>query len=341
MAEPFVFSFCPGAGGRLETMIMIDLDARCPLCRQPALQRFYHSTPFHPFTLVHFDRLADEAALKAGFSCEQCATSVGSADILRSALTYAFADDAGQIRRINHLDDGSTTYLLTPRHRLDPQALPLWEPDPDDDGPQIHRRSLTESDLKTTFERPFNLKLAWRDLGDQALEQSTPSIATPTPHLVIGIAPDRALLDQHLTRRADAHFSHTHSLELIPLSIDRPWSPSIPTPTARGGRWPTFLSPPVVDALRQDKLFAAALVDPQPAVAMVERTLTTARLHFQSSSSALPDFSSITAPGTDRSVGDLSTRSILHRAVDSGMTPGAAARLGAEELVAYLLDLWT
>ncbi len=342
MAEPFVFSFCPGAGGRLEAMFMVDLDARCPLCRQPALQRFYHSTPFHSFTLVDFDRLADHAPLKAGFACEQCDTPVGSADIRRSALTFAFADDAGQIRRIDDLHKQTTTYLLTPEHRLDPQALPVWTPDPDD---ARHRLldDLREPDIQRHFGRPFNLKLAWRDLGDRALSSTTPIVDAPSPNLLIGFGPDRKSLHQALRQRAENHFMDGDSdlHRLLKLQQQCPWTPPITGATSRGGRWPTFLSPPVIDAIDQDQLLGAAIVDISAAINAIERTLNTAHLSFERSDSPWPTFQSIQAPRGDRPPISLSTSTIAHRAVDTGLSPATAARLSAEEIVATLLDLWT
>ena len=347
MAEPFVFHFRAGPKRRPEVMYMLDLDCRCPLCFHEQVQRFYHSTSFHELTLVGLDELADSGALKAGYRCENCGEAVGSVDVRNTVLTYGFADDAGLLRIFHDLKARRRRYEVTACRRLDPQEQPRWGADPDFHSHDHHvLEELREPDVERLLNRPFNPKLAVRDALESALDDGT-------TERILRISPDMWLLisrgdtspDEIIKNRGDDDLlraGEEDSLQTIDLLDSAPnATPLGQDPTKLPGRWGTWLPDAIVDALRYDDLSALFFVDPENAIAVVERTFEVARVDYTRQES-VDDlrFVDLTTPTEILFPRELSTANILRRAVFTGLTPGESARLSAEEVVGALLDVW-
>lgn len=166
MAEPFVFRFAPGEHGEPEVMYVADVRCECGLCGHVQMQRFYHSTPFHPLTLDGLVVLARRVHRAAGYDCENCGEHVGAEHVSDAALTYGCPDDAGLIRIfIEQPNDAEPKliYELVADRRLDPQALPGWAPSTERG---VVYTKLTEELVERELGRAFNPKLLWIELFD-------------------------------------------------------------------------------------------------------------------------------------------------------------------------------
>ncbi len=347
MAEPFVFHFRSGPGARPEVLYILDLDCQCPLCGHEQFQRFYHSTPFHSLTLVGLDELADRAPLKAGYKCENCGDAVGANDVRHSVLAYGFCDDAGIIRIFDDLVDNKRTYEITARHRLDPQAQPRWKPDPD-----AHRRDhfvvddLRESHVTSLLERPFNAKLDIRDALEAALEEPSGSRSTRICPDMWLVASDSLVSASEVVEVCeDSEFANAYAaddLEAFELVDSEPVGLVTHDDAASiVGRWSTWLPEATVEALREHELRAVAFLRRSVAIEIIERTFEVARLDYRRvESDGDLRFEAITTPTEVVYHGELSTTAVLSRAVFTGLTPGEAARLTAEEIVGELLQVW-
>lgn len=346
MTEPFVFHFKPGPQGRIEAMYMLDLDCACGLCGHEQLQRFYHSTPFHELTVPTLEQLADSAALKAGYECENCGEAVGADEVRHSCLTFGFADDAGIIRIFDDLSEQARSVELTARRRLDPQAMPRWSADPEAHG-EGHWvvDELDERTVRRRLGRPINAKLAWRDFLSERLEaDSTAGWTRIATGLWAVAAPDveaaREVADgiddeQFQRTREDGELAAAELDDAVPDGL-----PTHPSPTTLEGAWQTWLPEPVVDALEADRLCAVAHVDRRPVVETIERTFEVGRLDWETRTDDGIVYADLTTP-TDTTFDEpLPVESVVRRAVHTGLTPGEAARLTAEEIVGTLMQVW-
>ncbi len=335
MTEPFVFHFTPGAGGCPEVMYILDLDCRCGLCRHEQFQRFYHSTPFHELTIPGLERLVDNGTLKAGYRCENCGEAVGASDVRNVCLIYGFSDDAGVIRIFDDLETGRRRHELTGHRRLDPQTVPRWSADADafsSDHRVIDR--LDESTVEEMFDRPFNVKLAWRDLTTEWLAGDRHGATTVRigPHLRAIVAADEGAVSGET---AD-------DWELIGLDETDPLNlVDHRDPTQLCGRWRRWLPDEVTRAVDAGDIWIGARISKTPVVDVIERTFATGRLDVERRDvDGDIVFTDIVTPTDVASDREVSVASVLRRAVYTGLTPGEAARLSAEELVGRLMDVW-
>lgn len=340
MPEPFVFHFKPGPGGRPEILYMLDLDCQCGLCGHEQFQRFYHSTPFHSLTLPGLEDLLSRGPLKAGYECENCGDAVGANQVRNAALIYGFCDDSGVLRVFEDLQKGRRRWESTARRRLDPQVIPRWSADPEafaDD----HRVAddLDESDIEQLFGRPFNIKIAIRDLLDQW--DGSPLRARLCDGFYIVIAADQptaqtiAVDDERGDERGDEN--------LVALSLHDSRPDGLPThsdPSQMVGRWATWLPDEIVDAISHGDIWIEVYLSATAAVDVIERTFEVGRLSFDRREQDGGIYGEITTPRGAAFDGELSVLSVLRRAAFTGITPGEAARLSAEEIVADLLGLW-
>lgn len=346
MAEPFVFYFQPDASGRPEILYILDLDCRCHLCGHEQFQRFYHSTPFHELTLDDLDVLAEDGHLKADYECENCGESVGPQEVRRSALTFGFADETGLIHiYVDHLED-QKSYELVPRRRLDPQAVPRWWPDP----ANAPRNTLITSELddeilEDHLGRPFNVKLAWTDLLEDFLDDPEGgAFSNFGPHLWAAIDHSEEAAGELAQEIDDDDFWDAFdAARLAIISLHDSIPDGLAThkhPQSLDGRWQTWLPDTVLNAIDQHDLWADAYLSRNAAIKAVTRAFKVARLNFTlQHTEADTFFIEITTPtGTVFGQG-LTLSSILRRAVYTGITPGEAGRLTAEEILWLLLDI--
>ncbi|MEM1347313.1 MAG: hypothetical protein AAGI01_02070 [Myxococcota bacterium] len=340
MAEPFVFHFSPGPSGRPRVLYIVDLDCACGLCGHPQLQRFYHAAPFHPFTLGRFLDLIATAPFKADGECEQCGSAVHADHVLRWAVRYGFTDDAGEVVGYASLDSGSEpVFQVWPRRRLDPQVQPRHTPD---EGAAI-LDTFDDEICVREFGRTFHVKTLWRELFEDYFEDPSGGAwvqAAPRYWLCVDRTEEGldAILDDLLDAQDDAH-------ELVVVSMHDAVPNDLPThddPLRMPGHLGLWWPDRAVHALASGELHAAVVVDESEAVDVLTRTFETARLTWQRTEDeeGSPVFTHITTPREGRYRAPLSAESLARRAAYTGITPGEAGRLTAEEIVGLLLGVW-
>jgi hypothetical protein len=343
MAEPFVFYFRRGPRGRPEVMYMTDLECRCGLCGHLQLQRFYHATDFHSLTLQGLEALFDEAYEKASYVCENCGTDVGPDHVLRTALTYGFADDAGLIRLYDDFEDDVRRYQLVPRRRLDPQDIPHFVPDP---LRGIEVDVLDDETLDQHLGRPFSLKQAWTELIEDWLsDPEGGAYARFCEALWVVVEATEELAGELIDEVDDALFQqYQNDGDLIVVAIGESVPHDLAThkhPEHMAGRWQTWMPRHIGRAIVEHNLWADAHLSRKAALETVARAFDTARLRYEvDKTSADTFFSQITTPTGAVYGRGLSLSSVLRRAVYTGLTPGEAARLTAEEIIGVLLKVW-
>lgn len=351
MAEPFVFYFSPGLGGHPELMYITDLECACSLCGQPGLQRFYHSTSWHPLNLYVWQDLSKNARHKASYACENCGSAVGPDHVARAVLRLGFADDAGCIVTfIDYIDKETPRILhqLIPDLRLDPQVQPAFDLPLDVELLQQLEEALFEARLH----RPFHIKAAVRSLIEDWLDD-------PVGGAFAQIAPGFwCFIDEHedaaLAWIKEAQHSAPNGVELAKSSM---WSialhDSMPehlsthkNPAAMSGKWTEWTSARALDAIYAGRMHVEFMVDESLAMNAMERAFSVARLlwhratHTDEEQGEHTVLSQIMTPREGLYPHDVSLPEVLRRAVYTGLTPGEAGRLTAEEIVGVLLRVW-
>jgi hypothetical protein len=343
MAEPFVFHFRRGPKGHPEVMYMADVECRCGLCGHVQLQRFYHAVDFHSLTLERFEDLADTVYDKAQYDCENCGTGVGPEQVHRTALTYGFADDAGLVRIFDDLDADERRYQLVPGRRLDPQEIPMFAPSP---GQGVEVDALNDNVLDRYLGRPFNIKQAWIELiADWLEDPEGGAYARIGEGLWVVIDESEELANQLTDEIEDAlFFEHQDDADLMVIALGDSVPMEIAThrhPEQMHGRWQTWLPRHMAQAVVEGNLWADAFLSRRVVVEVVDRAFKTARLTFElDKTRADIFFSQITTPTGAVYGQGLAISSVLRRAVYTGLTPGEAARLTAEEIIGVLLKVW-
>jgi hypothetical protein len=346
MAEPFVFRFAPGEHGEPEVMYVADVRCACGLCGHVQMQRFYHSTPFHPLRVEGVTELALEVHEKADYECENCGEDVGPEHVVQAALTYGFPDAAGTIRAFVNdpgTDDATVEYELTANRRLDPQELPGWTPDSDRGA--VYPR-LNESIIEREFDRVFNPKLLWIELfedWEEDPEGGAFACAAPGYWLVIDETEQAASeLADEIEDQAFRKAYDDGDLMVIGLVDAAPRNLATHSyPEEIPGRWQTWLPEQVQERLEGGNVWAEAYVSRRRLIEVMEHAFEVARLSYELDQTEVDMFfSEITTPGEEVYGRGVSVSSVLRRAVYTGITPGEAGRLTAEEIAGMLLRVW-
>ena len=346
MAEPFVFYFKPGRGGRPEILYMLDLDCRCGLCGHEQFQRFYHSVPFHGLTLEELEGLAEEGPEKAGYECENCGEEVGQKEVHRVALTFGFADEAGLVQIYLDLREEQRSYELVPGQRFDPQAIPRWWAD-EKTAPRgtLVTRELTEDLVEDHLGRPFTVKLAWRDLLEDWFEDPEGgAFSNFGPDLWVAIDESEESAGELAQEIDDDEFWEAFDAgTLAVISLHESIPEGLATherPERLDGRWSTWLVEPLKELVLGGKVWADAYLSRTAALEALKRAFDVARLTYRVQETEADIFVvDITTPTGAVFGKGLAVSSVLRRAVYTGVTPGEAARLTAEEIIWLLLGL--
>lgn len=345
MPQPLVFRFAPGAHGQPEVVYMADLRCECDSCGHPHIQRFYHSTPFHPLTLSELQQLGAEAHEAAEYECEHCGEDVGPGGVRDAALTYGFPDDAGVIRIFvdDPNDEAAMGYELVHRRRLDPQELPGWQPDPER-GEVLER--VDEFDVEDIFERVFSPKLLWCDIFSDWLEDPDGgAFVRISQSCWIVIDESEEMASELVEEIEDPEFDREFvdgQLVVVPLLDATPESLATHEhPETMPGRWRTWLPEAAQHAIDDGAAWAEAHVVERAAVETMAEAFRQAKLDFQlEETEADTYFFEITTPGEVVYGRGVSLSSVVRRAVYTGITPGESARLTAEEIAGMLLGGW-
>ncbi len=346
MAEPFVFRFAPGERGEPEVMYVADVCCECGLCGHVQMQRFYHATPFHPLTLDALVALARELHHKAGYECENCGEAVGPQHVTDAALTYGCPDDAGLIRIfVEQPSDADPTlvYELVPRRRLDPQELPGWAP-ASERGVVCPR--LTEDAVERELGRTFNAKLLWIELFDDwQADPEGGAYAKAAPGYWLVLDADEDLAGELAADIEDEQFRRAYDDgDLMSITL----ADSVPTqlathshPEHMPGRWQSWLPDEARQLLDDGNAWAEAYVSRHGVVEVMKRVFDLARLTYKVERTDVDVyFFEITTPGEEVYGRGVSVASVVRRAVYTGITPGEAGRLTAEEIAGMLLRVW-
>lgn len=332
MAEPFVFHFSRGTDGQPQQMYLADVRAECTLCGHPQLQRYYHAAPLHSISTAKLVALASAVPQKTEYECPNCGTAVGPDGCLGAAFTWAFPDDAGLVRAFVELA-GKGAWQLLPRRRLDPQELPGWAPDPELEGAILDGLDAIDDEwIEETLLRPVNPKLVIREvLQDWLADPEGGAVAPVTPGMTLlaaGPETDLAELRGELESIASA----------VAICLDDCVPHDLPThrePAKMAGHLSSWLDAEV------DRSRVELLVEPEAALAAVQRAFEVGNLTFElRGEGAHATFEDIRTPREAAYPRSLPVLAILRRAVYTGLTPGDAARLTAEEIVGTLLRVW-
>lgn len=324
MAEPFVFHFRRGDAGQPEQLYIADIRAECGLCRHVQVQRYYHATAIHPVTVDTLRRHATSVSEKTDYACPNCGTAVGPQHALSTGFTWAFPDDAGIVRGFvpDARDPSSLRWQLTPGRRLDPQELPSWVPDP----AAVVHTELTDPRIEETFDRPINPKVLIREaLLDWLEDPSGGAIARVSADMTMIAAGPDASLDE-LAEELGAVGTAIELDDCLPLGL-----PTHRSPDELSGQLQGWLPAEV------DRSAVRFYVRPDRAIAVLDRAFEVANLTVERDASG---YTHITTPRESPYPRPLPIMAVLRRAVYTGLTPGDAARLSAEEIVGSLLRVW-
>lgn len=338
MAKPFVFHFSRGAGRTPRGMVVVDLQADCALCGYEEIQRFYHGVPFHSLGLPTWRRLIQRCPQRLAYPCSNCGQEVLPSMCRRGALTYGMADGSGLIQSFFPVREGqghSPTHQLDPQRSLDPQALPQWEPDAQD--ARERHEALDEELLFHHLGRLWSFKAAWRELLQEAHRSREAQLEEVAPGAWLAAASDRASLTSLLDAEPELQRGSLLRCDLLQRPQGLAW---LGAQQALHGAPAAWLPPELLPALRQGSLVAVACLDATPALEVLTQTLTRGRLEFtQEGQGPQAVISQIKTPRDIPWSGRLSLRAILQHAAHTAISPGDAARLAAEEVVAELLGL--
>ncbi len=343
MAEPLVFHFSPDADHHPQALTIVDLRCVCGLCRDPQYQRFYHGVPFHSLTRGALVRHAREAHLKAGYDCENCGESVGPQHVEVAMLRYGFPDHTGELLacvREPQGDSAQVQYQLIAGRRLDPQVQPKFALD-EADGPVMD--TLSDEALMARLGRVFSVKQAWRALWRDWS-------ADPEGGAWAQLAPGAwALLD----RTDEEALSLLDGIDEVGPREDLlivPLLDSAPTQLATylradalPGRLSGWLAPAAQAALGGGPGGALAPRQRAPPRAVRGNTFNVARLSFERwpHEGGGVMLTHIETPREGSYSRDVIVDEVLRRALYTGITPGEAARLTAEEIIGLLMGVWS
>ena len=353
MAEPFVFCFRPGPGGHPEQMYIHDVLCGCGVCGHPQIQRFYLATPLHALHRAVLWGLVTASNSVAHYLCENCGEEVGAEDVEVAVLRFAFADDAGElvffVRDFGVVDGPDVALQCLPNRRLDPQVQPRFEPDPSA-GDVLHcERPFSPLLITSTFGRHLSIKQAMISLfqswdgteedGDYVFMLSRVARGA---FLVAGDAYEGLehdiLLEQEIV-------SYEHDLHWMSLSTMGP--PQLPffEDVVRGlpGQWRAWMPDVMQECILDGDCAMWMGVDLTIIQEVFERALGVARLEFAVEKLAGDDvrYVRITTPHKESLDLSLSLSQMAARAFWTGLSPGDAARLSAEEIVGMLLKVWS
>lgn len=319
MAEPFIFHFKPNSDGEPEAMYMTDLLALCSLCKHEQIQRFYHTTSLHRLDRENIVNLATTLDSKIELECENCGTDFQPADVIATTLSFSFADDTGTF--VAFYRNEILRFEIYENKRLDPQTLPGFE--------------LPEHDafeyLEEKLQRVINPKKLWLELFDSLAEdpkEGAWATAAPGYHFVIHHDEEEHL--QFLASFAqDSDFEI--ALDNMPARLPLGNEEMLYAPIE------TWLTPLLLKELEKNAIFATAIVSSLGIAETIQRAFKTANLSYTYKNSL---FTEIKTPTDVVFDGEIAIISVAERAVATGLTPGEAARLTAEEVVGTLLRIW-
>ena len=322
MAEPFVFHFKPNPSGEPETMYISDILGLCSCCKHEQIQRFYHATSLHRISAENLISLTKNVSKKIDLDCENCGTPFAEEHVLATTMMFGFTDDTGCI--VGFHKDNKTQFKFLERKRLDPQALPGFK----FSGEEVQ---IDTPLFEEKIRRVINPKKLWIELFDAMMEDPDGGAwAEASPNYFFVIHDNE---EDHAA--ALETFSDDKSFQIaldnlpgpLPLNNEDNLFASIET----------WLNPKVIEALENDQLLATAVIPYSKIIKQIKRAFSTANLEFEYEDLV---FRNIRTPTDLDFESELSVLAVAERAVYTGLTPGEAARLSAEEIVGTLLRIW-
>jgi hypothetical protein len=316
MAEPFVFHFDRDSRGFPTLMTIADVQGECGLCKHDEIQRFYRAVPFHSMTLDGLRDVAFQIPSWAEYVCANCGSEVGPEHVVASTFVWGFTDDSGLLRIYGTGD--SARFEFVPDRRLDPQELPGFEPP----ATPLVFDAIDDSVVEEELGRPFNLKVAIREFVQEVFADDEPGVWAPlgkSMWIVNGTLADLPTLDL------------PEDPTCVEVRLDSPPAglSTLPEAVAMPGRVETWLPEGVPEKVR-------IVVDLRAIHDALSLAFDVARLTFDADESAVRN---IVTPMEQAYPHDLAYLAIAQRAAYTGISPGEAARLTAEEVVGPLLNL--
>ena len=346
MGEPFVFQFRPGPRRAPMALYMLDLDCACGTCGYEQFQRFYHAMPFHEATVEGLEERLLQGPLKAGYACENCGDPVGASQVRRVSVSYGFSDDAGTIQLFLDMGTGARAAELTPFRRLDPQAVPRWDVQEDESLGRVVAATIDDVLIEEVMGRPFNVKLAWRDLLDDFVADAEGGAFSKLARGLWAVIDESEEAAVSLMEEIEDEdfWEALDDGDLAVISLHDSVPEDLATheaPARMPGRWQTWLPDSVVREIQGGAIWADAYLSRSAAEEVLRRTFDVANLKYHATrTEADLFFLELTTPTGAVYGRSLSLSSVLRRAAYTGLTPGEAARLTAEEIIGVLLQVW-
>jgi hypothetical protein len=319
-------------------MYMADLWCACTLCGHPQIQRFYPATPLHALTWARLRALIDAAPALAGYECENCGTMADEAAVRSWMVTWGAADDAGEVVACVEAPGAPARWQLRPHRRLDPQIQPRQTRDP------AMGEVLEGCDaelVERALGRPVSIKEAWRALVGEALEEGAAHAALASG-LWGFVASDRASALALAEEAAQQDAALASALtggwrgfmdDAAPLELTTHRDPA-----QMPGRWQRWMPGVAQQRMARGALAVLGVIAPEEPAALMRRTFAVGRVELEGELEG--EGAWMATPHGERYPAPLAMDAVCARALYTGLSPGEAARLTAEEIVGTLLGVW-
>jgi hypothetical protein len=340
MSKPLTFHFSYGLGRTPRVLVIVDLLADCPGCGYTEIQRFFHGVPYHSLNVPRLASVVMQLPALLGYRCAQCGGDVAPEHCRSGALNYPFADGAGSLGAVFTCSEGAVVaprYWVQGGRRLDPQALPSWEPPA---SAHLVTEALTEDDIFAHCGRVMQAKGAWRSLLLDSHNTGEALVEPVARHFWIAAGPTDDAVDAVVAEDEElAALMDRGALDMIELGPEPPQVPWYGDETPRG-LWTEWTPDGLVDGMRAGALKGYAFLSAEACLDALSSTLRAGRLEFSVSDSGPETWlTDVATPRGELYEPELAMGEILRFAALTGITPGEAGRFVGEHVVASLLGL--
>ena len=345
MAKPFTFHFSHGAHDTPRVMLIVDFQTQGQICGYEEIQRFFHGIPFHSLNILRFMCFVVESSALVGFACTNCGEKIDAAMATQGAVTYGFADGSGTVQAHFQCVEGlprGLVYTLDGARKLDPQSLPPWtagKQRPVED----YVDGLDEELVAENLGRVFSLKGLWRSMFEEHARSGETLMERAAKGCWIFVGADEHEVDEMVQDSGDEDFDRLyrcgelslHTLDEAPESV-----------LISGGEGPThgnyrqWLQGEAIEAIEEGRCVGEVYMRSSEALEAVDAAFRLARLEFVVNDSTEGVFvTQITTPRGAVLEAGVELCDVLRLAAHTGITPGEAGRMVAEEVVAELLGI--
>jgi hypothetical protein len=289
--------------------------------------------------------LGADAHQLAQFDCGECGETVGPDEVVHASVTYAFPDDAGRLRVLvdDPAGEARVRYELI-EYAANDVSEEARERAGADRGEVLE--SIDGYDIEDIFGRVFSPKVLWGEIfSDWLQDPDGGAFARICSTCWLVIDESERMASELVEDIEDVEFDGEFidgNLWVVPLLESTPAALAThDQPEHLPGRWRTWLPEPAQQALDDGRAWAEVYVVACEVVETMAETFDAWQIGYRMEpTEADAYFFEITAPGDVVYGRGVSVSSVVRRAVFTGITPGEAARLTAEEIAGMLLGVW-